>query len=453
LPWFKRSSHDSGTSDRPDDTPEQEPEPELWHNEVRIDAEEVRVGHFIARMDCPWSATPFPLEGVMIKSLEQRAWFVDHCRWVIVDRLRSREAVLPKRNAEAAPEDAAPSQAEADAASSHSSMDVLRRATLDRESIEQSVEGHRILEHCARSLIDAISNGGELDLEAARSGVRQIADTLERNIAAMIWLTRIKNADDHIAEHGVNVAILSMGVAHALKWTPEQVEHAGLAGLLHDLGETRIGRHIVEKPAALTPEEVETLRQHPRLGYEILKDDGSVPKDVLRAVLEHHERPDGKGYPLGRDRSNLQPLGALIGAVDTYDAMTSPRPYRAARSHHAALGALWKGRDSKYDEQMVEALIQFLGWITPGTLVKLSDGEFAVVLQSTNEHRLRPVVRRLVPDHGEFRPGMRLDLARTSSNGEPMRVVEVLPDGALSTDMNRMLQDEASDDAQAFRRG
>lgn len=445
MPWIKRTSQGSDSPDVGVGTSEQEPE--VAYNEIRIDAGEVRIGHFIARMNLPWREAPFPLEGVMIKSLEQQAWFTDNCQWVIVDRLRSREDVLPKRKADRAADE----HERAHSSSQQSPMEMLRRATLDREAIEQSVEGHRVLEHCARSLTDAIANAGELDIDAARRGVRQIADTLERNIAAMIWLTRIKNADDHVAEHGVNVAILSMGVAHALKWTPKQVEHAGLAGLLHDLGETRIGRHIVEKPAALTPEEVETLRQHPRLGYELLKDDDTVPKDVLRAVLEHHEQPDGKGYPIGRDRSNLQPLAALIGAVDTYDAMTSPRPYRAARSHHAALGALWKGRGNKYDEQTVEALIQFLGWITPGTLVKLSDGGFAVVLQSSNEHRLRPVVRRLVPDHGEFRPGMRLDLARTSSNGEPMRVVEVLPDGALSADMNRMLQDEASDDAEAFR--
>lgn len=418
----------------------------LWDNEILIEPVHLQVGHFVARMDVPWRQTPFPLEGVMILSEEQLSWFRDNCKWLVLDLLRGRNgyrpppAHVPTRRMTGNPADSPPTEA---------SVNMLRKSRLDAESVSESLECHDLLYRRAGALIESIRRTGRIDSEAARLGIRQIAGTLEKNAAAMVWLTRIKHVDEYTAEHCVNVAILSMGLARSLQWKPEEVENAGLAGLLHDLGKMRLDQDILNKPGRLTAEEYEHVKQHSRLGYELLQDDARIDPEIRQAVLEHHERPDGTGYPLGRDRDNLQPLATLISVVDAYDAMTSVRPYSRARSHHEALGILWKGRNIQFQADMVEVLIQFLGWITPGTLVRLSDDDFAVVLQASDEHRLWPVVRRLVPDGDQYMAGRKTDLtAHNKSNpDQSVRVSEVLPDGALEADLGRILRDEVGLDA------
>ena len=305
---------------------------------------------------------------------------------------------------------------------------------------------HQLLRSQADSLIQNISHSGRIDSSQARHSVSCIADSLEKNIAAMVWLTRIKRADEYTAQHCVNVAILSMGLAQALEWQQDQVELAGLAGMLHDLGKTKLDKTILNKPGRLSEKEYAHVKQHARFGYLMLREDKEVHPAVAQAVLEHHERPDGGGYPNGRDRATLQPMSALISVVDAYDAITSKRPYSAARSHHEALGILWKQRNKQFDAGMVEALIQFLGWITPGTVVRLTTGQHAIVLRASHEHRLWPLVRLLEPVGNAHRVTQRIDLAEHNA-GHPedtIRVAEVLPDDALEIELGQALRDEAA---------
>jgi len=415
----------------------------LWESEVLIEPAHLQFGHFVARMDRPWIGTPFPLVGVLLSHQKQLDWFRQHCDWVVLDLLRSENRFRPPQgrlNARSArkPEWSGYLSDE------QAPINVLRRAELDEEIVSDSFEMHQLLRQQAESLVANISLSGEIDSGQAHKSVSEIADSLEKNIAAMVWLTRIKRADEYTAQHCVNVAILSMGLAQALEWQREQVELAGLAGMLHDLGKMKIDKKILNKPGRLTAEEYEHVKRHAPLGYEMLKNDDEVHAAVAQAVLEHHERPDGSGYPHGRDRSTLQPMSALISVVDAYDAITSRRPYSKARSHHEALGILWKERNRQFDSTMVEALIQFLGWITPGTVVRLSTGDYAIVLRASHQHRLWPLVRLLEACDGEYRVTRQLDLAEHNGKKpeQPIRVAEVLPDDALEIELNAALKNE-----------
>jgi HD-GYP domain-containing protein (c-di-GMP phosphodiesterase class II) len=235
-----------------------------------------------------------------------------------------------------------------------------------------------------------------------------------------------------------------MGLAQALGWNAEQVEQAGMAGMLHDLGKLKLDLRILNKPGRLTPEEYEHVKQHARFGFEMLQQESEIDPEVAQAVLEHHERPDGRGYPHGLSGGEQQALSALITVVDAYDAITSRRPYSPPRSHHEALGILWKERGRQFSGEMVEALIQFLGWITPGTLVRLTSEQYAVVLTASHEHRLWPRVRLLEADGDHLVPAERIDLAEHNRKfpDQPIRVAEVLPAAALDIDLHRLLQQE-----------
>lgn len=419
--------------------PDRPPE-ELFESECIIDPAELQIGHFVSRLDRPWRESPFPLEGVMILSDEQRAWFVDECRWVVIDLLRGRNAFRPPSARSFKSEVRVERKRR-----SFNPINMLRRARLNADSVRNAIDCHDLLYRQAASLIDSLKKTGRLDAEQARLGLRQIASSLEGNIAAMIWLTRIRHSDERTAEHSVNVAILAMGVARALKWEDELVERAGLAGLLHDLGKTRLDPAIVNKRGALDAAEVEHLERHSVEGFDLLSRDERIEPEVARAVLEHHERPDGTGYPDGKTAERLSPLSMLVAVVNAYDAMTSQSSDRRAMSHHEALGLLWRERRQQFDGGMVETLIQFLGWVTPGILVRLTDGEFAVVLQTSQEHRLWPVVRRLRRGPVAYVGAERIDLARQvhSADSAAIRIDEVLPDGTIEVDLNAILLEEA----------
>lgn len=220
----------------------------------------------------------------------------------------------------------------------------------------------------------------------------------------------------------------------------EQVERAGLAGLLHDLGKTRVNPAILNKPGALTRAEFREIKLHTNFGYEMLKTDGNLPEAVAEAVLCHHERPDGTGYPRGLKGSEIQALARLVSIVDTYDAITSERVYDAARSHHEALGILWKERDRQFDGPMVETFTQFLGWVTPGTLVRLTDSRLAMVMQAGERRGLLPKVRLIRKTDDGYELGRTVDLSRSKQlmGDAPVRVAEVLPDGARGIDVREL---------------
>lgn len=416
----------------------------LWENEVLIEPAHLQFGHFVSRMDRPWIGTPFSLEGVLLVKQKQLDWFRQHCDWVIVDLLRSENRFRPPRRRSYA---ATGRRQEWSGylSDEQAAINVLRRAKLDREIVAESVEMHSLLRSQAEALVENISHTGRIDSRRARQSVSSIADSLENNIAAMVWLTRIKRADEYTAQHCVNVAILSMGLAQALEWQQDQIELAGLAGMLHDLGKTQLDKTILNKPGRLSAKEYGHVKQHARLGYLMLREDDEVHPAVAQAVLEHHERPDGGGYPNGRNRATLQPMSALISVVDAYDAITSKRPYSSARSHHEALGILWKQRNRQFDASMVESLIQFLGWITPGTVVRLTTGQHAIVLRASHRHRLSPMVRLLEPLDNTHRVTRRIDLfEHNESHPEnTIRVAEVLPDDALQIELGQALREEA----------
>lgn len=412
----------------------------LWENEVLLEPDHLRAGHFVARMDRPWMGTPFPLEGAMIRDQSQVNWFRDRCQWVVVDLLRSAGCFQPTRKSYK--RTALATRSPGNVNDQQASINVLRRASLDPAIVDDSLEMHTMLHQQAESLVHGISIGGRMDSGEARDMVSTIASRLEKNAAAMVWLTRIKAVDQYTAQHCVNVAIVSMGLAQALEWPRERIEWAGLAGLLHDLGKMKMDNEVLNKRGRLSADEYEQIKEHSRLGYEILVEDPGIPPAVAAAVLYHHERPDGLGYPTGKSTRVLDPLPALVAVADAYDAITSTRPYRVARSHHEALGILWKQRGTQFDRGLVESLIQFLGWITPGTLVRLSDRRAAIVLRASHHHRLWPLVRLIDESGGEPRIGEMLDLAEYNEHHPQsrLRVAEVMADGTLRLDLREALR-------------
>ena len=161
--------------------------------------------------------------------------------------------------------------------------------------------------------------------------------------------------DPYTAGHSERVSAIAVGIGRQLRLDDEQLEVLRLGALLHDIGKIGVPDEVLRKPGGLTPPEFELIKQHPSLGARILR---SVPflARHISIVEFHHERPDGKGYPHGLAGDEIPLLARIAHVADAFDAMTSARAYRPARSSGEALSELWRCAGAQFDAEVVQAL-------------------------------------------------------------------------------------------------
>jgi HD-GYP domain-containing protein (c-di-GMP phosphodiesterase class II) len=165
----------------------------------------------------------------------------------------------------------------------------------------------------------------------------------------------IEAKDPYTKGHCNRVEIYSQIIAMELNMTEEERYELQIACLLHDIGKIGVSERILSKPSRLTDEEMDQMKLHPVIGGEIVKD--LYGFNIAPIIKHHHERYDGKGYPEGLLGDNI-PLGARIIAVaDTFDAMTSDRPYRKSLDREIAINELIVFKGKQFDPKMVDAFL------------------------------------------------------------------------------------------------
>ncbi len=184
------------------------------------------------------------------------------------------------------------------------------------------------------------------------------ARALERD-AVVVLAVALSERDHYTGDHSTAVIDMAAAIARHIGLRATEVERIKSAALLHDIGKVAIPDMILHKPGPLTDEEWKLMREHPVIGERILS---AVPgmRPVARIVRHEHEHWDGSGYPDGLLGEQI-PLGSrIILAADAYHAITSDRPYRAARSHRSAIEELSRGAGSQFDPVVTAALIGHL---------------------------------------------------------------------------------------------
>ena len=163
--------------------------------------------------------------------------------------------------------------------------------------------------------------------------------------------------DPYTAGHQQRVARLACAIAREMGLSEEQVDGIFMAALIHDIGKIYVPAEILNRPAKLNATEMDLVKTHPSIGYDIVKEiDFSQPVD--RIIVQHHERIDGSGYPDGINDDNIILEARILAVADVVEAMASHRPYRPALSIDEALGEIDKYRNSLYDTRVVEACLK-----------------------------------------------------------------------------------------------
>jgi putative two-component system response regulator len=190
--------------------------------------------------------------------------------------------------------------------------------------------------------------------------LKSMHDRLEDSRQVIFALAKAAEAKDVFTqEHTERVADSANELARRVGLSPEIVQQIHIGALIHDVGKLAVPDHILNKPGALTDEELKVVRSHAMVGAEIVAPLASQ-HELVGIVRNHHERYDGDGYPDGL-AGNAIPFGARIVSVcDAYDAMTNQRPYRPAMSQAAALSILNSGRGTQWDPALVDAFVAIL---------------------------------------------------------------------------------------------
>jgi putative two-component system response regulator len=191
---------------------------------------------------------------------------------------------------------------------------------------------------------------------------KRLTDHLVSDEAVLVALSRTVEARDHFTErHLHRVADHAVELARRLGMGEREIESVRLGGLLHDIGKIAVPDRVLHKTAPLDRTEFGIVRRHPTVGAEIVRPlrpfDG--PES---AVLHHHEHFDGSGYPYGLKGDRIPLAARIVAVADAFDAMTTDRPYRAARPHAEALQRLEDGRAKQWDPSVVDAFMtQYAG--------------------------------------------------------------------------------------------
>lgn len=287
------------------------------------------------------------------------------------------------------------------------------------QQVPREEELQRALKLCAHSkaavmaMFQEVRLGQAIEMEQVDGLVKDISTSLVRHPDALISLARLKTSDDYTYMHSVAVCALMVSVARQLGLTQEQVHQAGIAGLLHDIGKLAIPENILNKPAKLSANEYEQVKRHPVAGGAILRQNPQLSALVLDVCLHHHEKIDGSGYPHGLAGAQIS-LYAQMGAVcDVYDAVTSNRPYNQGWDPAEALQRMssWTGHLS---QSVLQALVKSIGIYPVGSLVRLSSGRLAVVIEQHPGSLLRPKVKVFFSARSkQHLPQSIVDLARS----------------------------------------
>jgi len=198
---------------------------------------------------------------------------------------------------------------------------------------------------------------------------RQLEENTMSAVRALVSALEAKAP--YLRGHSQRVTQYALELGKAMGLDEEQLLVGKRAGQLHDLGKMGVSDEILNKPGSLTREEYEAVKRHPVLGEKIISP-LSFLKDVRPVIRHHHERPDRSGYPDGQGADEMSALTKIIGIADAFDAMTSPRPYRPAKSAAEACREIAALRSRQFDPEAADA---FCDYVVPVRLAELRDNE------------------------------------------------------------------------------
>ena len=222
--------------------------------------------------------------------------------------------------------------------------------------------------------------------------IKEILHFIGNNVDILRAVIKLNEMNVYTFSHSVNTMVLTVSLAHYLKYSSADVKRLGISVMLADLGMSNYHKKLTLRPSGLSQDEMNEIRKHPLFSVEFLRNNGFDDPFVNMMILQHQERWDGSGYPYGLKGEEINPIARLFAVADVYDAMTSLRPYRPAIPPYIALAEILKLSGIQFDSKMANLFIKYIGVFPMGSMVELSSGRPALVAGLNRKDPLKPLV-------------------------------------------------------------
>lgn len=266
---------------------------------------------------------------------------------------------------------------------------VERLRTADRSKVTLS---DSVRKRVSEGIQYIYNNADSSEIVSATNNIAsELMSVISQNNAVAIDINALKTSDEYTFKHSVDVATISMVLAKQQGLSRKEIYEIGVAGLLHDVGKTKIPNEILNKPGRLDDEEFAIMKQHSVYGYHMIKDRPEFNNGICLGVLQHHEKMNGKGYPLGFDANKICPYAKILTVADIYDALVTERPYKSAFTQKDAIEMIMSMTD-ELDMNAMKSFLESMILYPVDSLVTLSNGERARVVKNNPNYILRPTV-------------------------------------------------------------
>jgi len=351
----------------------------------KIPINKVKIGMYVHDLDCSWIQHPFTVNQFklvkqaqieQIKKAGIQEFYIDTEKGIDIEEIAVVDEMMDHDSSELLSQNVAKeSNKKALADELLSANKVKREAT---QAISNIMENARL--------------GKLIDLDHIEPVVENVVFSALSNKDALIGLTRIRKLDKYTFEHAVGSSILLVAFGESIALNKDELIQMGIGGLLMDIGKSLAPQKILTKPGKLTDKEFAIMREHVSNSMDILEKMTGVSDIVMSIANEHHERYDGSGYPAGKQGEGISLYGQMAAIVDVYDALTVDRVYCSGISPNAALKKL-VALGKQFNQELVQQFIHCVGIYPIGSLIALSNGRFAVVIDRGDKGLLYPVVR------------------------------------------------------------
>ena len=313
-------------------------------------------------------------------------------------------------------------------------------------TLKSAPAGKRNILEIYNGAVDVVKNVmGEVRMgKIPRTGpvndiVNEMTESVFSDPHAILGLTMIKNYDNYLYNHSVNVSIMSLSLGKFMGLSDIDVHALGVASLLHDIGKTGVSEQIIRKPGGLSSEEWEKVKQHPQLGSNIIKRMEGIDETIGRLIYEHHIKFDHSGYP--ETVESLHPLSQVITVCDAYDALTTLRVYQKPHDPVEAIKIMSNFSGRHFNPDILKSFMDMMGLYPLGTMVRLTTGELGVVTKLNEGAPEKPIVKILYGEDGaEVETPFEADLS-TDSRRE---IVTNVNPATTAVDLGAFVEKEAA---------
>ena len=360
---------------------------------IRLNCSELLLGMYVSEVDCSWSAIPFPVGGFHLKTVEDIETLSRYCKFVSIDGNKGsvpREARLNRLTVLSSARSAVPALG---------SLNIRRDTYPVLYPVKQQIEkAYRLYSRLKKEFLvqtQGLRTGRELDLASLEEFTDGLIDEILGNPQTLIW---VLNTDPDVQQENdycVRAAIWATILARQIGMKKSDIMMLFMGTLLADIGIQQLPERLVQKRGSFRKKEYLAYKKHVELGLQLTAGYSNLDERVSSIIRCHHERHDGMGFPRGLQGEQIPEFARIANLAYCFERLLKLKANCAPVSPVKALSKLYKQRGLKFPEQLVVELIQVMGVYPLGSLVELSGGEVALVLEQIPEQKLLPKVALL----------------------------------------------------------